>query len=186
MTSGTPAPATRLLAIRHAPVAVEGICYGQIDVPTELDAAEAAGRIESTVAAFAPRAIWSSDAVRCREPAALLSERLGVPHRIDERVREYSYGAWEGLAWDAVPQEELDEWMAEWLTRSPPAGDTVAEFAERVAAWWRDLPPGPQFLMAHAGVVHCLDVIATGMSWEETGKNRLDFLQPKRFERPAT
>ncbi|MCY3678023.1 MAG: histidine phosphatase family protein [Gemmatimonadetes bacterium] len=172
-----------LLAIRHAPVTVERIFYGQTDVPTTLDAAEAAARIEPTVAEFAPRTIWSSDAVRCREPAALLSERLGVPHRIDERVREMSYGDWEGQAWDAVPRAEIDEWMAAWETRSPPGGESVPEFTERVAAWWRDLGPGNHFLMAHAGVVHCLDVVAGGLTWEETLEQRLDFLQAKRFSR---
>ena len=171
----------RLLAIRHAPVAVEGIVYGQTDVPTTLDGAEAAARIEPVVAEFAPAIIWSSDAARCREPAALLAERLGVPHRIDERVREMSYGDWEGWAWDAVPRTELDEWMAAWQTRSPPGGETVARFTERVAAWWRDLYAGPHFLMAHAGVVHCLDVVADGLPWGRAIERRLDFLAAKQF-----
>ncbi len=174
-----------LLAIRHAPVTVERLFYGQTDVPTTLTTAEAAARIEPTVAEFAPHTIWSSDAVRCREPAALLSERLGVRHRIEERVREMSYGDWEGQGWDAVPRAEIDEWMADWQTRSPPEGESVPAFTARVAAWWRDLPPGAHFLMAHAGVVHCLDVIADGLSWEETIEKRLDFLQAKRFSRTA-
>ena len=173
----------RLLAIRHAPVADEGLCYGQTDVPTILDGAEAAARIEPVVAEFVPLIIWSSDALRCREPAALLSKRLGVGHRIDERVRELSYGDWEGRAWEALPRAELDEWMADWLTRAPPGGETVPRFTERVAAWWRSLEPGRHFLLAHAGVVHCLDVVAGGLAWEEAIENRLGFLRAKRFVR---
>lgn len=176
-------PATELLAIRHAPVAVEGICYGSTNVPTKLDAAEVVARIEGAVARFAPHTIWSSNALRCREPAAMLSERLGIPHRVDPGVYELSYGEWEGLAWDALPKAELDEWMAAWRTKSPPGGETITDFGVRVAAWWQSLDPGRHFLMAHAGVVHCLDVAADGLSWEETGKQRLDFLQPKRFTR---
>ncbi len=174
----------RLLAIRHAPVTVERVFYGQTDVPTTLDATEAAVRIEATVAEFGPGTIWSSDAVRCREPAALLSERLGVQHRIDERVREMSYGDWEGRGWDAVPRAEIDEWMADWQSRSPPGGESVATFTARVAAWWRELEAGQHFLMAHAGVVHCLDVVADGLAWEKTVEQRLDFLQARRFARP--
>ena len=173
----------RLLAIRHAPVTVERVFYGQTDVPTTLDAGEAAARIKPTVAEFVPGTIWSSDAVRCREPAALLSDRLGVPHRIDERVREMSYGDWEGRAWDAVPRAEVDEWMADWQRRSPPGGESVAAFTQRVASWWRELQPGQHFLMAHAGVVHCLDVVAAGLAWEKTVEQRLDFLEAKRFAR---
>ena len=176
-------PPVRLLAIRHAPVAVEGIFYGQTDVPTRLNPTEAADRIEHSVARFAPAIIWSSSAVRCRDPAALLSTRLGVAHRIDVRLREMSYGEWEGRAWGDVPRAEVDEWMAAWQTRSPPWGETVAAFEARVAAWWDDLGPGAHFLMAHAGVVHCLDVVATGLAWEETVEQRLDFLESKHFER---
>ncbi len=176
-------PTIRLLAIRHAPVAVEGVFYGQTDVPTRLNAAEAADRIEAAVAEFAPHTIWSSDAVRCRGPGGLLSARLGVPHRLDDRLREMSYGAWEGRAWSDVPRAEVDEWMAAWRTSSPPGGETVAAFQERVAAWWGDLEPGAHFLMAHAGVVHCLDVVAGALAWEETVEQRLDFLASKRFER---
>jgi len=175
-----------LLAIRHAPVTVERVFYGQTDVPTTLSAAEAVARIEPAVAGFTPRTIWSSDAVRCQGPAALLSERLGVPHRVDERVREMSYGDWEGRAWDGVPRAEIDEWVADWQKRSPPGGESVAAFTERVAAWWRNLGPGNHFLMAHAGVVHCLDVVAGGLPWEETVDQRLDFLQAKRFSRAVS
>ncbi|MDE2752056.1 MAG: histidine phosphatase family protein [Gemmatimonadota bacterium] len=176
----------QLLAIRHAPVTVERVFYGQTDVPTTLTGAEAAAQIESAVAEFAPTAIWSSDAVRCHLPAALLSKQLGVPHHVDERIREISYGDWEGRAWDAVPRAEIDEWMADWQTRFPPGGERVATFSERVAAWWRDLDPGNHFLMAHAGVVHCLDVVAAGLVWERTLEQRLDFLQARRFARAVS
>jgi len=175
----------QLLAIRHAPVTVERIFYGQTDVPTTLTGAEAAAHIESAVVEFAPAAIWSSDALRCRVPAALLSKRLGVRHRIDERIREISYGEWEGRARADVPRVEVDEWMADWQTRSPPGGESGAAFSERVAAWWRELEPGNHFLMAHAGVVHCLDVIAGGLVWEQTVEQPLDFLKARQFERVA-
>ena len=176
-------PAVRLLAIRHAPVAVEGVAYGRTDVPTTVDAAEAARLIESSVSAFAPGTIWSSDALRCSEPAAMLSGRLGVPHRIDPRLREISFGAWEGRAWAALPKADVDEWLAGWRTRSPPGGESVPELMERVTAWWRSLEPGAHFLMAHAGVVQCLDVVAGGLAWDDAFEHRLGHLRPKRFAR---
>ncbi len=173
-----------LLAIRHAPVDAEGICYGQHDVPTHLDAHEVAGRIGEEVEAYGPVTIWSSDALRCRVPAELLAARIGTDHRVDERVRELSYGRWEGRPWDAIPQAEVDEWMVDWLTRAPPGGETVTDLAERVAGWWRSLEPGSHFLMAHAGVMHCLDVVAGGLEWEETMHRRVDYLQARRFSGP--
>ncbi len=172
-----------VLAIRHAPVAVEGVCYGRTDVPTVLTAGEAAAAVESAVAAFAPGVIWSSDAERCRAPAALLSKRLGAPHRLDARLRELSCGEWEGLRWDEVPPAALEGWMEDWRRRSPPGGESGFEFAARVAGWWGGLEPGRHFLMAHAGVVQCLDVVAEGRSWEDALRRRTGFLQARRFRR---
>ena len=53
-------------------------------------------------------------------------------------------------------------------------GETVTDLATRVGDWWRTLDTGAHFLMAHAGVVHCLDVVAAGLSWEETVDIRLE------------
>ena len=181
--------AIELLTIRHAPVDAEGICYGQFDVPTLIEPEGVVARISDSVASFKPITIWSSDASRCLAPARLLADSLGVTHRVDTRVRELSYGEWEGREWNALPQSQVDEWMVDWLTRSPPGGETVSDLAGRVSSWWADLAHGAHFLMAHAGVVHCLDVVAGGMSWEETMEVRLDYLSAKRFpeavRRPA-
>jgi alpha-ribazole phosphatase len=171
----------QLLTIRHAPVDAEGICYGQSDVPTLLDAREVAQRIRGHVAEHAPVTIWSSDAIRCHRPARLLSDELEVPHRFDPRIRELSYGRWEGRPWSEIPKDEVDQWNVDWLTRAPPDGETVSELADRVASWWRSLEPGAHFLMAHAGVVHCLDVVAAGLSWEQTAEIRLDYLEARSF-----
>lgn len=170
-----------LLTIRHAPVDADGICYGQADVPTLLRPSEVLERIGGAVEEHAPVTIWSSDAVRCHEPARLLADALGIPHRFDPRIRELSYGRWEGRPWREIPQTEVDEWNVDWLTRAPPEGETVSQLAERVEAWWRSLEEGAHFLMAHAGVVHCLDVVAAGLAWEETAEIRLDFLEARLF-----
>ena len=170
-----------LLTIRHAPVDADGICYGQSNVPTLLDAEEVTDRIAEAVRDHRPVTIWSSDAIRCHQPAERLSGLLSIPHHFDPRVRELSYGRWDGRPWQQIPQAEVDEWNVDWLTRAPPDGETVLELAGRVESWWRSLEPGAHFLMAHAGVVHCLDVVAAGLSWEETSRIRLDYLEARYF-----
>ena len=37
--------------------------------------------------------------------------------------------------------------------------------------------------MAHAGVVHCLEVVADGLPWERAIERRIDFLAAQRFTR---
>lgn len=170
-----------LLTIRHAPVDVEGLCYGQTNVPTLLTADEVVARIETRVHEHAPLHLWSSDALRCAEPAALLSARLGVRHTVDARLRELSYGDWEGMAWAELPRLEVEAWKASILTASPPGGETFVRLAARVGEWWATLQPGAHVLLAHAGVMHALDVVAAGMSWDETVSERFGYLSERRF-----
>ena len=175
-----------LLAIRHAPVDAEGVCYGRLDLPTRLSAAVVADRLREAVEAHAPIVVWSSDAGRCAEPAALLARRLDRPHRVDERLRELDYGAWEGLLWSAIPPAETSAWMSDWIERAPPGGESAVDLGRRVASWWADLAAGAHLLVAHAGVMHALDVVAGGRSWTDTMERRYAFLEAVRYRGAAT
>lgn len=170
-----------LLTIRHGPVDVEDLCYGQTDVPTLLTPTEVVARIEGRARAHAPVRLWSSDALRCSEPAALLAARLGVAHTVDTRLRELSYGDWEGMLWADLSPVEVQAWKANLLTAAPPGGETFARLADRVGEWWETLPAGRHLLLAHAGVVHALDVVAAGMSWGETVSERFGYLSERSF-----
>lgn len=128
-----------------------------------------------------PDRIWSSDARRCDGPASELANRLGVVHVPDRRLREMSYGEWEGKAWDDLDQRELDEWMKDWQHRSPPGGETLLDLEARVRAWWVELDPGRHLLLAHAGIMHTLAVVADGRSWGDTMESRIPYLGVRRF-----
>ena len=54
----------------------------------------------------------------------------------------------------------------------------------RIGQWWEDLAPGDHLLLAHAGVIHVLNVLSGAQTWDETMSNRLDYLAVARFERP--
>jgi broad specificity phosphatase PhoE len=170
-----------LLTIRHAPVDVQGLCYGQTDVPTLLTAHEVVARIETVVRGHTPVHLWSSDALRCAEPAELLAARLGVVHTIDPRLRELSYGDWEGMHWAELPEVDVEAWKASILTAAPPGGETFTRLADRVGKWWATLQPGAHVLVAHAGVMHALDVVVAGMTWDETVRERFGYLSERRF-----
>lgn len=75
-----------LLAFRHVPVALTGVCYGQVDVHTTLGATDAAAIVASQLIGVMVTRFWSSPLRRCAEPARLLAQRLGVPHTIDRLV----------------------------------------------------------------------------------------------------
>lgn len=170
-----------LLTIRHSPVDVDGVCYGQIDVPTLMTATEVVDRIEPVVVAQSPGVIWSSDARRCAEPAAELALRLGLSHAVEPRLRELSYGDWEGKAWADLRRADVQAWRAQLVTVGPPGGESFSQLAGRVQQWWKALRAGRHMLVAHAGVMHALDVVATGMTWDETVAVRFDYLEERRF-----
>ena len=50
----------------------------------------------------------------------------------DERLREFDFGTWEGVRWDAIPRAELDAWAADFFHARPHGGESVHMLRERV------------------------------------------------------
>jgi alpha-ribazole phosphatase len=139
--------------VRHPPVDAGGRCYGRLDLPLAdpADADLLAARIGPVA-----RTVWTSPAQRCR----LVAARLG-PHRVDARLQELDFGAWEGMAWDAVPRAMLDAWAADPWNFAPPGGESAAALAERVRAVAPSLEDG-DVLITHGGPLRMLAAVLTG------------------------
>ncbi|MGQ4517125.1 bifunctional RNase H/acid phosphatase [Streptomyces sp. DW26H14] len=108
----------------------------------------AAGRRQASAAAtaFAARGtiqeIVCSPLRRCRETAAAVGDRLGIPVTVEDGLRETDFGAWEGLTFAEVRERYPDD-LAAWLA-SPEAaptggGESFVTVAERVEAARRRL-----------------------------------------------
>lgn len=133
----------------------------------------------------APVSVWSSSLTRCAEPARRLALAGGLPHRLDARLLELSYGVWEGRSWEALEREDgarLSAWMAAWREAAPPDGESVMELESRVRAWWSELSDGTHLLVAHAGVVRALRVIVADESWENAMATPVPHLRAELFE----
>ncbi|MCA9616600.1 MAG: histidine phosphatase family protein [Myxococcales bacterium] len=173
-----------LIAIRHAPTDAEGLCVGRHEVATKMPHDEAARTIHEGWSGAPPDVVWSSSLSRCLEPARRVAATWHRPHRVDERLLELSYGAWEGRGWDALQHEDgerLRAWMDDWREAAPPGGERVAELEERVRAWWHSLPNGRHLLVAHAGVIRALRVVVDGARWEDAMRAPVPHLQPVHF-----
>ena len=99
------ARAPEIWVARHAPVAVRGICYGQSDVPLEIDHEPAADRILSQLAPSGLdglACIWTSPMQRTRGLAETLARRLDARVEVDPRLAEIAFGAWEGRAYTEI------------------------------------------------------------------------------------
>jgi phosphoserine phosphatase len=85
----------------------------------------------------AVQALVVSPLGRARETAAIINARLGLPTRIDARLKERSYGDWEGLTLDEIERRWPDEWAdrrRDPFHFRPPGGESLADLIARIAA----------------------------------------------------
>lgn len=80
--------------------------------------------------------------------------------RLDERLREFDFGAWEGLTWPEIvatrPHLQSEGWSKAALYE-PEGGETFAAVRERVAAFLTELQNEPiesAVIVTHAGPLH--------------------------------
>ena len=95
-----------------------------------------------------------SPARRCR----MVAQALG-PHRLDNRLQELDFGAWEGLAWDDVPRAGLDAWAADPWGFAPPGGESGAGLVARVRSFMAECQGGNHVIITHGGPLKVLGAI---------------------------
>ena len=141
-------PVSRVLLWRHGQTEwnVSGRFQGQLDPPLDEEGRNQAARAAPHLlaAGLAPddTVVVSSDLTRAAETAATLAALVGVPLRLDERLREHGVGTWEGLTRDEVA-DRYPEQYADWLAGRPVqgrGGEDVAQVAARAMAALADLP----------------------------------------------
>jgi probable phosphoglycerate mutase len=122
----------RLVLWRHGETRwnVEDRFQGQSDIPLDPNGVEQAERAARLLASLRPAAIFASDLSRATATAAPLARITGLPVTFEKDLRERHGGAWEGL----TGPEIRERYPAEFLTWSPPDGETAAAVADRVAA----------------------------------------------------
>jgi len=96
----------------------------------------------SLAAAFPTAVVVTSDLRRARQTADVLAAKLGVSPLLDERLRERSFGEWEGLARPEIAAR-WPELFGAWhsgtdASAKPPGGESRAEVGFRVADAARD------------------------------------------------
>ena len=86
-----------------------------------------------------PTVFWRSPLGRVRETAEIIGRELGLAAtdwREDDRLKELSYGQWEGQSWqeiEAVQPNALNDWKADPHGFCPPGGETHFELRRRSA-----------------------------------------------------
>lgn len=171
---------TRLLLLRHGQTAwnQDGRFMGQSDIPldeTGLRQAELAAR---RLAHEPIQTIYSSDLSRAWQTAqvvqrARLGDSTGGPavHLVAEpRLREMSFGGWQGLTYAQIQEHypnELAAWEADLLGCSPPGGETLNDLIQRAQAAYLEIlvahPDGSSLIVGHGGTLQTLCCLALGL-----------------------
>lgn len=129
---------------------------------------------EAVVVAGPWDALVSSPLQRCARFADQLGVRLGLPVQLDDGVRELHFGDWEGRSAAQIMEQQADELGRFWADPygfTPPAGEPVSNFAERVLAAVDGLHrvhTGKRVLLVtHGGVMRLLLARARGLPREQ-------------------
>jgi alpha-ribazole phosphatase/probable phosphoglycerate mutase len=108
-------------------------------------------------------AVVSSPLLRCRAFAEETATRLGIPLRVDDRLREVGFGAWEGHTAEelrAVDPEVIARFYLDPVANRPEGAEPLEAFRVRVAQAFQELiddAPAPHVLVVtHAGVIRTL------------------------------
>jgi glucosyl-3-phosphoglycerate phosphatase len=142
-------PVRRLLVWRHGrtPWNAAGRFQGHLDPPLdavgEAQARAAAPHLRAAGLSAADTVVVSSDLVRAVATAEALTGLLGIPLRIDGRLREHGMGSWEGLTRDEVAERYPDQY-ADWTAGRPVrgrGGEEPEQVGDRALAALADLPP---------------------------------------------
>ena len=160
MTAGPVAPPVRRLLIwRHGRTEwnASGRFQGQLDPPLDDEGRAQAARTAAYLAAALRNeqvVLVSSDLQRAVDTAGALAPLLGLPVRIDERLREHGLGSWEGLTRDEVAERHPEQYE-DWLAGRPVpgrGGEAQADVAARALAAVADLPhASTAVLVTHGG-----------------------------------
>jgi alpha-ribazole phosphatase len=156
-----------VLLVRHpAPDVPAGVCYGRQDLPLRADSLALLPSLAAEIHAHGIATVRASPAKRCRLLADFV---VAMAHRsllVDPRLQELDFGAWEGVAWDDIPREELDRWAADPLEFAPPGGESGAALVARVRQVHQAIVAAREdcAVIAHGGPLKVLAALLRGKS----------------------
>jgi broad specificity phosphatase PhoE len=133
--------------------------------------AAAIGRYLSTHPDAAGATIIASPIGRARRTAEIIRDCLGraAPIQFDDRLRELSFGSWDGLTRAEIavlrPGAFEDERRHEWYFAMPD-GETYEVFAGRIGAWLAEAKAEdrPLIVVTHGVVTRILRGLHAGLS----------------------
>jgi len=124
--------------------------------------------------------IYSSPQRRAYKTALTIADLLGLEVIVDERIREMSFGNYEGKKfWDLVEEEGhiFRAWLSNPVRNPLPTQENMEDFSKRVKSFLEDVINGPYknlLVVAHGGTLHAMVCLATGLGLENIWNIHMD------------
>jgi alpha-ribazole phosphatase len=174
----------QLYLIRHTQPAIEsGICYGQSDLCLAESFKKELEDVQKKIQALKPAAAFSSPLQRCQK----LAIELGLQNlKLDARLMELNFGAWEMQAWTSIPKQEWDNWCQNFSSLAPPDGEAFCDLFERVSAFTTELEQSHNgddvLVITHSGVIRALLAKALNLPLTEVFRFQVDYGSVSRVD----
>jgi probable phosphoglycerate mutase len=166
----------RIYFVRHGETDwnAEGRLQGQQDIPLNalgrVQAEEAGLRLRGIVPNVAGLDYVASPMGRTRETMERLRAAIGLDpagYRLDDRLVELTFGAWEGMTWKevrrAAPQLAAARELDKWSYVPPGGGESYAMLVDRVRPVLAELRRDT-VVVAHGGVARAFLALACGVA----------------------
>ncbi len=147
----------KIFFFRHPqPIGAKNICYGQTDLDI-LDKQIIEARDSLTKIINNDFCIYSSPLIRC----AKVAKSLNVDVTYSDKLKEISFGIYDGIKWDKVPKSLLDKWTNDIENFKFEDGESYIDLKSRVQNFLLGLTHNEDILLiTHAGVIRaCLDIL---------------------------
>lgn len=130
----------RLIWVRHGETDVNraGRYVGHLDPSLNETGVRQINRLRTLLAFESPTDLFTSDLRRCVETAEVLNTAWKLKPQMTAFLRELSFGSWEGNTYEEIMQEDPDKaskWYDNPFDHSPPFGETLNQFGERIDQW---------------------------------------------------
>ena len=106
--------------------------------------------------------LFVSELERAKETAHFVSEACGLRPKVDKRLNEIYFGAWEGRTYDDIRTqypEDYKNWIELKSDFSAPGGENVREVARRIVSFRDDLTGAADesvIAVSHGGPIRLL------------------------------
>ena len=159
---------------------IERRYQGSADTPLNTTGREQAQKLSAHLDSSVYDAIYSSDMVRVQETARLALADSSLHVELDERLRELSFGKFEGLTYDEI-QEQFPDELAQWEANrddNTHGGERLSAVIARARDFLDDTHThheGQRLLVfGHGGILGMLLAMALGAPPEKWWQFRLE------------